>query len=164
MKVIAWSMTSDMERATRLGVELVEFDTLLRRADVVSLHLRASPQTAGIIGERELSLMKSTAILINTARGILVDEAALADALRCCRIAGAGLDVYCHEPLEDDSSLRELDNLVLSPHVGWVTQEASERLTVMPVDNVEAYLAGQPRWVVNPVALQHPLQQGQTKT
>jgi D-3-phosphoglycerate dehydrogenase / 2-oxoglutarate reductase len=158
MKVIAWSMTKDPERAARLGIELVELDALLRQADVVSLHLRASPQTAGIIGERELSLMKSSAVLINTARGVLVDETALAQAVGCGRIAGAGIDVFCREPLDADSSLRESENLVLSPHVGWVTHEASERLTIMPVDNIAAYLTGKPQFVVKPEALAHPKQ------
>jgi D-3-phosphoglycerate dehydrogenase len=158
MRVAAWSMTHDPERARSLGVELLEKDEVLRQADVLSLHLRASPQTAGIIGARELALMKPSAILVNTARGILVDEAALAEALRSSRLAGAGIDVFSKEPLPEDSPLRGIDNLVLSPHVGWVTNEASARLTKMPVDNVAAYLAGKPEFVVNPDALNHPKQ------
>ncbi|MCL5027172.1 MAG: hypothetical protein M1531_11900 [Chloroflexi bacterium] len=158
MRVVAWSITHDPERARSLGVDLLDRDEVLRQADIVSLHLRASPQTTGIIGERELGLMKPSAILVNTARGVLVDEAALARALRTGRIAGAGVDAYPQEPLPADSPLRGLDNLVLSPHVGWVTNEASVRLTAMPVDNVAAYIAGKPQYAVNPEALKHPKQ------
>ncbi len=158
MRVVAWSMTHDPDRALSLGVELLEREEVIRQADVLSLHLRASPQSTGIIGAQQLAMMKPTAILINTARGVLVDEAALADALRRGTIAGAGLDAYSKEPLPEDSPLRGIDNLVLSPHVGWVTNEASARLTAMPVDNVAAYLAGSPQYVVNPEALQHPKQ------
>ncbi len=161
MRLVAWSMTHDPDRALSLGVELRDKEEVLRQADVLSLHLRASPETTGIIGRRELALMKPTAILVNTARGVLVDEAALAEALREGKLAGAGVDVFSREPLSEDSPLRGIDNLVLSPHVGWVTNEASARLTAMPVDNVAAYLAGQPQYAVNPEALQHPKQKRQ---
>ncbi|MHB1004761.1 MAG: 2-hydroxyacid dehydrogenase [Chloroflexota bacterium] len=155
MRVLAWSYNNDPARARACGAEAVDLGTLLREADVVSLHLRASPQANGIIGRRELALMKPTAILVNTARGSLVDEAALAEALRGGRLFAAGLDAYQKEPLPDDSPLRGLDNVVLSPHAGWVTYEASRRLVQMPVDNILAYLAGAPRHVVNPAALAH---------
>ncbi len=158
MRVLAWSFRADAERARACGARLVELDELLRQADVVSLHLRASSEASGLIGRRELSLMKPTAILVNTARGALVDEEALAEALRAGRLFAAGLDVYQGEPLPADSPLRGLDNVVLSPHAGWVTDEASRRLVRMPVDNIIAYLEGRPQHVVNPVALQHERQ------
>ena len=158
MSVLAWSFRRDEQRAAALGVEQSDLDDLLRRSDVVSLHLRASPQSAGLIGKRELSLMKATAILINTARASIVDQEALIHALRDKRLAAAGLDVFTSEPLAADSPLLRLDNVVLSPHVGWVTHEATERLAQMPVDNIVAYLEGRPQHAVNPAALDHPRQ------
>lgn len=152
-KLIGWSPTYDPDRAQRCGVELVELDELLRRSDIVSLHVRASPKTEGMIGKQELGLMKPTAILINTARAALVDEEALVAALREGKIAGAGIDVFYREPINPDNPLLELENVVLSPHVGWVTHEASARLRKMPVDNIIAYLEGRPEHVVNPEVL-----------
>ncbi len=153
MKVIAWSRTRDEERARQSGVTLVDLPELLSSADFVSLHLRASPETKGIIGESQLALMKPTAILINTARGALVDEKALAEALQARRLAGAALDVFAQEPLPSDSPLRQLDNVVLSPHAGGVTQEASERLRAMAVENLITFFEGKPVRVVNPAVL-----------
>src|SRR4051812_5264787 len=153
MRVISWSYNQDPERARAAGAELVELDTLLREADVVSLHLRNSPKSAGIIGREQLALMKPSAVLVNTARGALVDTDALVDALKAGRIAAAGLDVYTTEPLPMDSPLRELENVVLTPHAGWVTNEASARLEVRPVENIIAFLDGNPRHIVNPEAL-----------
>jgi D-3-phosphoglycerate dehydrogenase len=153
MQVIGWSFHRDEERAARLGVSLVEFDELLRTADVISLHLRASPRAVGIIGRRELALMKPTAYLINTARGALVDEAALIEALRERRIAGAALDVFAVEPLPADSPLLSLDNVVITPHAAAVTHEAQARLARLPVENIIAFLEGRPQNVVNPEVL-----------
>jgi phosphoglycerate dehydrogenase-like enzyme len=154
LRVVGWSLTHDPARGASLGIELLEtLDDLLRRADVVSLHLRSSPQTAGIIGRRELGLMKPGAVLVNTARGALVDDSALIAALREGRLGAAGLDVYTQEPLGRDSPFLAVENVVLSPHVGWVTPEASARLMRMPVDNIIAWLEGRPQNVVNPEAL-----------
>ncbi|MGE5620526.1 MAG: 2-hydroxyacid dehydrogenase [Sphingomonadaceae bacterium] len=153
MKVVAWSLTPDEGRARRVGVTLVSLEELLRVSDVVSLHLRASARTVGIIGERELALMKPTAILVNTARGALVDEAALADAIASGRLGAAGLDAFVREPLLPDSPLAKLERVVLSPHTGWVTAEASARLRRMPVENLIAFFEGRPANVVNPAAL-----------
>jgi D-3-phosphoglycerate dehydrogenase len=158
MRVIAWSFTHDPERARSCGAELVERDDLLRWADMISLHVPATPESRSMIGARELALMKPGAFLINTARGSLVDEPALIETLRSGRLGGAGLDVFAQEPLPPDSPLLALDNAVLTPHVGWVTHEATERLIQVPIDNVLAYLAGHPQSVVNPVALQHSKQ------
>jgi phosphoglycerate dehydrogenase-like enzyme len=150
MRVIAWSFTPDLERAASLGVELVERDDIFRRSDVVSVHLRNTPEVRGLVGARELALMPSTAYLINTARGALVDADALAAALREGRLAGAGLDVFTEEPLPPERNpFRDLDNVVLTPHLGAVTREANARSRAMPVDNIIAFLEGKPQNVVN---------------
>jgi len=153
LQVIAWSLTPDPERAGRVGARLVGFEDLLRSADVVSLHLRASERTRGLIGHRKLGMMKPGAILVNTARGALVDEAALAEALASGRLRAAGLDAFVQEPLPPESPLLRMENVVLSPHIGWVTAEASMRLRRMPVDNLIAFFEGRPTNVVNPAAL-----------
>ena len=153
MRLIGWSLTHDPERARRLGIELVELDDLLRQSDIVSLFLRASPKTAGLIGKRELGLMKPSAYLINGARGALVDEAALVEALRAHKIAGAAIDVYQTEPLPATSPLLTLDNVVLTPHVAWVTDAGIDRMARHPIENILAYLEGKPQFVVNPDVL-----------
>ncbi len=153
MRLLGWSFTRDEARARRLGVELVELDDLLRESDVVSLHLRASARSAGLIGRRELGLMKPSAYLVNTARGTIVDEPALVEALAERRIAGAALDVFPTEPLPADSPLLSLDNVVLTPHVAWVTDAGIDRMARQPVENILAYLDGRPQFVVNPAAL-----------
>ena len=154
MKLVAWSMTPDDERMRRVGATPVELDELLALSDVVSLHLRSSARTAGMIGVRELSLMKPAAILVNTARGALVDETALAGALASGRLGAAGLDAFVLEPLPSGSPLLKLDNVVLTPHFGWVTDEATARLRQVPVDNLIAFFEGRPANVVNPAALE----------
>jgi len=153
MNLIGWSRTYSQKRAEACGVELVEFGEVFKNSDVVSIHLRLAPDTQGLIGTRELSLMKTSAVLINTARGAIVDQDALIAALKEERIAGAGMDVFPEEPLSQNSPLISMDNVVLSPHVGWVTHEASERLRQMPVDNIIAYFEGKPVNVVNPEVL-----------
>ena len=120
---------------------------------MVSLHVRASDKTSGMIGRRELEMMKPSAVLVNTARGALIDEAALVEALSTGQIAAAGLDAFVQEPQPADSPLLALDNVVLSPHMAWVTGEASQRLRQMPVDNLIAFFEGRPTNVVNPEAL-----------
>lgn len=126
------------------------FDSVLREADVISLHVPLTPETRHMISTREFGLMKSGAILINTARGGLVDEAALADALRSGRIAGAGFDVLSVEPPRDGNPLLDLDlpNFILTPHVAWSSREAMQLLADQLVDNIEAFVAGTPRNVV----------------
>ena len=154
MKLVAWSMTPDDERMRRVGATPMALDDLLAASDVVSLHVRASSQTAGMIGARELSLMKPAGILVNTARGALVDETALAGALASGRLGAAGLDAFVLEPLPSGSPLLKLDNVVLTPHFGWVTDEATARLRQVPVDNLIAFFEGRPANVVNPAALE----------
>jgi D-3-phosphoglycerate dehydrogenase len=149
MRLVGWSFTADEDRAQRLGVHLLERDEVLRTADIVSLHLRASSRTAGFIGRHELGLMQPTAYLINTARGAIVDEAALVDALAARRIAGAAIDVFQQEPLPADSPFLALENVLLTPHVAWVTDAGTARMARHPVDNVLAFLAGKPQFVVS---------------
>jgi D-3-phosphoglycerate dehydrogenase len=151
MRVIAWSFNQDPARAAACGVELVDRDELFRQADVVSLHIRSTPETLGFVGRRELALMKPTAILVNTARGAVVDAEALRDALVERRIFGAGLDVHVPEPYPLEQNIfKDLDNVVLLPHLGGSSWEAAERTQQMTVDNVIAFLEGRPEHVVNP--------------
>lgn len=128
-----------------------EFDDVLRDADVISLHTPLTAETRHMIAAREFGLMKSSAILINTARGNLVDEAALAAALRAGTIAGAGFDVLSVEPPHDGNPLLTLDlpNFILTPHVAWSSREAMQTLADQIVDNIEAFVAGTPRNVVS---------------
>ena len=142
MRVIAWTLHPDEGRALELGLQYVDLETLLREADVVSIHLRLSEETRGLIGTHELSLMKPTALLVNTARGPLVDQAALVEALRSQAISGAGLDAFEVEPLPRDSHLLTLPNVILSPHTAGTTAEALANGLNMTVDNVLDFLAG----------------------
>src|SRR5207248_8463269 len=132
------------------GAELVaDRDDVFREADVVSVHLRNTPEVRGLVGAREIGLMKPTGHLINTARGALVDADALADALRNGQLAGAGLDIFTEEPLPPERNVfLDLKNVVLTPHLGAVTREANARSRAMPVDNIIAFLNGKPVNVV----------------
>ena len=129
---------------------LVDLDTLIKESDVITLHMPLTPQTKNMFGAKELKMMKPTAILINTARGGLVDEAALAEALRNGTIAGAGFDVLTVEPPKDGNILLELKlpNLIITPHVAWASQEAMQILADQLIDNVEAFVAGKPQNLV----------------
>jgi len=151
LKVVAWSWNQDPERAARLGIELVERDELFRRSDIVSVHLKNTPEARGSVGARELGLMKPSAVLINTARAALLDQDAVVAALQSGQIAGAGLDVYLTEPLPpEENPFKEMENVVLMPHAGGVTAESTVRSNAAPVDNVIAFLEGRPVNVVNP--------------
>jgi D-3-phosphoglycerate dehydrogenase len=144
MRVIAWTMHPN----PALGVELVPLDALLGSSDVVSLHLRLSAETRGFIGKRELEKMKPSAILINAARGAIVDESALLEALAAGRIAGAGLDVFEAEPLVNGHPFTRMENVVLTPHSAGVTPEALEAGLELSIENVWNFLAGRPTNVV----------------
>lgn len=148
MKVIAWTRHANILLAQELDVEFVQLDDLLRRADVVSVHIRQTPETVNFIGERELGMMKPSAIFVNTARGPIVDEAALVAALEQGKIAGAGLDVYCEEPLPEGSAIAQAPKTVLTPHSGGVSKEALEAGLQMAVDNVFDYVSGDPQHLV----------------
>jgi phosphoglycerate dehydrogenase-like enzyme len=123
MNVIAWSPNLDAERAKERGAQLVSKQELFRQADILTVHLVLSARTRGLLGKDELGLMKPTARLVNTSRGPIIDEAALVDALRRRKIAGAAIDVFDIEPLPQDHALRQLDNVIATPHIGYVSRE-----------------------------------------
>ena len=144
MKVIAWSQNLTPEQAKERGAERVEKDELFRRSDVISIHLVLSPRSRGLVGARELGLMKPTALLVNTSRGPIVDEAALLAALKEKRIAGFGGDTYDVEPLPADHPLRAEPRALLTPHLGYVTEETYRDFFGGMVQAIEAWLAGKP--------------------
>jgi phosphoglycerate dehydrogenase-like enzyme len=144
MNVIAWSQNLTPERCQKVGVEAVSRDDLFRRADFLSIHLQLSPRTRSLVGARELGLMKGGAYLINTSRGPIVEEAALIAALREKRIAGAGLDVFDIEPLPVEHPLRALDNVVLTPHLGYVVEQNYRAFFGGTVDAIRGFLDGKP--------------------
>ena len=150
MTVLAWSQNLTREHASEVGATLVDRDELLARADVVSIHLVLSERTRGLIGTRELGLMKPSAYLVNTSRGPIVDETALVHAVRNGTIAGAGLDVFDEEPLPPDHPLRHLPNTVITPHLGYVTEETYRLFYAQAVEDIVAFLAGQPIRVLRP--------------
>ncbi len=153
MSVIAWSQNMTATLAAAHGATLVSKDTLFTRADIVSVHVQLSARTRGLVDAHALGLMKPTAYLINTARGPIVDEAALVAALRTRRIAGAGLDVFDEEPLPPGHPLLALDNTLLVPHIGYVTEEQYRVRYQDTVENVVAYLQGTPLRILNPEVL-----------
>ena len=144
MRTIAWSAHMDEARASAAGTRRVAFDELLAASDVVTLHMVLADNTRGMLGRRELALMKPDAYLVNTSRGALVDEDALVEALRERRIAGAGLDAFATEPLPSPHPLRELDNVILTPHTGYVTDEQYALCFGQAVENILAFARGKP--------------------
>jgi len=153
MPVIAWSQNMTAERAAQYGATLVTKDELFARSDIVTIHVQLSARTRCLVGARELGLMKPTAYLINTARGPIVDEVALVQALQAHTIAGAGLDVFDQEPLPPGHPFLALDNTLLVPHIGYVTEAQYQVRYKETVENVAAYLRGEPLRVLNPQAL-----------
>lgn len=154
MRVLAWGPTLTDERAAAAGVTRVSLDDLFGQSDVVSLHLLLSEKTRGLVTARLLRIMKPTAYLINTARGPLVVESALVNALREGWIAGAALDVFDTEPLPANHPLLALDNVVLTPHLGYVTEEGYHAFFSQVVENIESWLNGEaPKRALNPEVL-----------
>jgi D-3-phosphoglycerate dehydrogenase len=145
MDVVAWTFHPSPERARQLGVRFVDLDELLRLADVVSVHVKLTAQSRGLIGKRELGLMKSGALLVNTARGAIVDSTALVEALQSGHLGGAGLDVYEVEPLPPDHPLLACEQVVLTPHNADLTTEGMELLNGTTVDNIIAWYEGRPQ-------------------
>jgi phosphoglycerate dehydrogenase-like enzyme len=144
MNVIAWSQNLTAERAKEVGVTAVTKDELLRTSDVVSLHLKLSDRSRGLLGAGDLALMRPSAVLINISRGPLVDEQALIDALRARTIAAAGLDVYDIEPLPPAHPLLTLDNVVLSPHLGYANEQSFRAWYRQVVEDIDGHLNGRP--------------------
>jgi phosphoglycerate dehydrogenase-like enzyme len=150
MSVVAWSENLDAERAAALGVEAVAREELFARADVVTVHLRLSERTRGLIGAADLARMKPTAVLVNTSRGPIVDERALLAALETGMLAGAGLDVFDVEPLPVDHPLRFAPNTVLTPHIGYVSRGSYEIYYREAVEDIAAWLRAEPVRVLTP--------------
>ena len=148
MKVIAWSQNLTPEKCREAGVGYATKDDLLRQSDFITIHMVLSPRSRGLIGAHDLSLMKPTAYLINTSRGPLIDETALIAALKENRIAGAGLDVYDVEPLARDHPLRRLPNVLLTPHLGYVTTDNYRLFYGQTAEDVRAFLDGKPVRVI----------------
>jgi D-3-phosphoglycerate dehydrogenase len=150
MRVVAWTFNRSAERARALGVDFVELDDLVSQSDVVSLHVKLTRESRHLIGAREFGLMKPGAILINTARGAVVDTAALTESLEAGKLAGAGLDVFDTEPLPPDHPLIQNPrlNLVLTPHNADQTPEGTDMLNGGAVDNVVAFFENRPQNVV----------------
>jgi D-3-phosphoglycerate dehydrogenase len=144
MNVIAWSQNLTAEKCREAGAEYVSRDELFRRADFLSIHVQLSSRTRGLIGDKELGLMKKSAYLINTSRGPIVDETALIAVLREKRIAGAGLDVFDIEPLPLAHPFRTLDNVVITPHLGYVAEQNYRAFFAGMVDDIRAFLDGKP--------------------
>ena len=144
MDVTAWSQNLTEERAAAVGARRVSKAELLSGADVLSIHLVLSDRTRGLFQAADLALMKSTAVVINTSRGPIIDQRALIAALRNRTIAGAGLDVYDQEPLPAGHELTALDNVVLLPHLGYVSEPGLRNMYRQAVEDIEAFLAGAP--------------------
>ena len=144
MKVIAWSQNLTPEKCKEVGVDYVGKEELFRQADFVTIHVVLSQRTRGLVGAKELALMKPSAYIINTSRGPIIDEVALLATLRDKKIAGAGLDVFDVEPLPIDHPLRKMDNVVLTPHLGYVALQNYRAYFAGVVDDIRAFLDGKP--------------------
>ena len=149
MKVIAWSQNLSDKRAKECGAVKIDKDKLFAESDVVTIHLVLSDRTRGLVGRRELGLMKPSAYLVNTSRGPIVEEAALIEVLQKRAIAGAGIDVYDVEPLPRDHPLRKLDNAILTGHTAYVIRETYELVYGEAVENIRAWLEGKPIRLLN---------------
>lgn len=149
MRVLAWSQNLTPERCKDVGVEYATKEELLKQSDFITIHMVLSDRSRGLIGAPELALMKPSAYIINTSRGPMIDEAALIEALQDKRIAGAGLDVFNTEPLPRDHILRKLPNVVLTPHLGYVTQDGYKLFYGGTVDAIRAFLDGKPIKVIS---------------
>jgi phosphoglycerate dehydrogenase-like enzyme len=148
MKTIAWSQNLTPEKAKEGGADYVSKDDLFRQADIVTIHLVLSDRSRGLVGAKELGLMKKTAYLVNTSRGPIVDEKALIAALQSKSIGGAGLDVFDVEPLPLDSAFRKLDNVVTTPHLGYVAEQNYRKQYPDVVEDIRAWLDGKPVRVI----------------
>ena len=144
MKVIAWSQNLTPEKCQEAGVGYVSKDDLFRQSDFITIHTVLSARSRGLVGASELGLMKPSAFLINTSRGPIVDEAALVAALRDNKIAGAGLDVFDVEPLPLDHPLRQMNNVVITPHLGYVSQQNYRHYFAGVVEDIRGFLDGKP--------------------
>jgi D-3-phosphoglycerate dehydrogenase / 2-oxoglutarate reductase len=154
MKVIAWGPTLTRERAEHAQASYMALEEVLQNADVISVHLKLSEQSRNLLDEARLRLMKKSAYLVNTARGAILDQTALIKAIKENAIAGAALDVFAEEPLPPDSPLLGLENVVLTPHIGWPTDKGFEAFAENAVESILSYMAGKLTRPVNPEALE----------
>ncbi|KHK64712.1 MULTISPECIES: D-2-hydroxyacid dehydrogenase family protein [Pseudomonas] len=152
MRVIAWSENLTVERAAAAGATYVDKQALFKQADILSIHLVLSDRTHGLVDAQALGWMKPGALLINTARGPIVDEAALIDALEHKRLAGAALDVFAEEPLPADHPFRTLDNVLATPHVGYVSRQNYQQFYGQMIEALLAWAAGKPIRLLTPTA------------
>ncbi len=150
MNIVAWSPNLTPERAAEGNATLVTKDELFQRSDVISVHMVLSDRSRGLIGAHEFALMKPSAFFVNTSRGPITDEAALARALAAKQFAGAAIDTFGEEPLPADSPFRDLDNIILTPHLGYVTQDTYNVYYPEAVEDIRAFIAGTPVRVVQP--------------
>jgi len=160
MKVIAWGPTLTQDRAAKSDATFMPLEDVLRSADVVSIHLKLSEQSKNLLNEARLRLMKKSAYLVNTARGAIIDETALVKVLKEKTIAGAALDVFVEEPLAKSHPLTELDNVVITPHLGWPTDSGFQGFAENAVTNILDYMEGKLTRALNPEALNHRQKRG----
>ena len=144
MKVIAWSPNLTPEKCAEAGVSYASKEELFENADVITVHVVLGPRSRGLVGKEDLLRMKPTAYIVNTARGPIIDEAALLEVLQQKKIAGAGIDVFSVEPLPVDHPFRKLDNMVITPHLGYSTEEVFRGHYVQMVEGIDAWLKGEP--------------------
>jgi len=144
MNVIAWSPNLTPERCKEVGVTYATKEELFATADVITIHVVLGPRSRGLVGSADLARMKPTAYLVNTARGPIVDETALLESLQQKQIAGAAVDVFSVEPLPVDHPFRKLDNMVLTPHLGYVTEDSFRNHYVQMVEGIDAWFKGEP--------------------
>ena len=156
MNIIAWSQNLTAERARECGAQLVDKETLFRDSDIVSIHLVLSDRTRGLVGAPELASMKPSSYLVNISRGPIVDEAALVDVLQRRAIAGAALDVYEVEPLPKDHPLFKLDNTLICPHLGYVTDDSYHAMYEGVIEDIRAFASGEPVRMINGEVLASP--------
>jgi D-3-phosphoglycerate dehydrogenase len=142
MQVLGYDKYPNLKRAEEIGIKHVDLKTLLKESDIITLHVTLTSETEGLIGEKEIEAMKNRAVIINTSQGKVIDEKALFDALKSGKISFAGLDVLESEPPSKDNPLFKLDNVILSPHIGFHTVEAVKRCTDICIDNVAKFLEG----------------------
>jgi D-3-phosphoglycerate dehydrogenase len=144
MRILAYDKYPNFKRAKEIGMQYVPFRTLLEESDFITLHVTLTSETEGLIGEEEINTMKKGAVIINTSQGRVIDESALAEALKSGKVSFAGLDVFSEEPPAKSNPLLRLDNAILSPHIGFHTVEAARRCTDICIDNVSKFLKGHP--------------------
>ena len=151
MKILAFDKYPNFKRAEEIGMKYVDLQTLLKESDVITLHVPLTQETEGLIGQKEIKVMKSACVLINTSQGKVIDEKALIKALKSRKLSYAGLDVFEEEPPQKDNPLFKLDNTVLSPHIGFHTVEAAKKCTDICIDNIIKFLEGRPQNLCQPV-------------